>query len=152
MKNNLSFEIPIYTVANSVLPKPISGNYDYWLPLLSIFLEKADSVEIHCWNEEANTIEEISSLFSNALTIRFDGDVSIFKGTKTSTLTDYIQKHHMNKKGEFKWFTVNLLKELTLMFHSGHWGTEFFVPAVSHKEIAFIKSVSPTGTNFYEFQ
>jgi hypothetical protein len=37
----------------------------------------------------------------------------------------------------------NLMKGQTIVFHSGHWGTEIFVPNVTEQEIFFIKSVSP---------
>ncbi len=47
-----------------------------------------------------------------------------------------------NKDGSFKWFTVNLMKEESIVFHSSHWGTEILVPNVTEKEIFFIKRVS----------
>lgn len=62
MKNNIAFNISVYTDDNSTFPKPETENNDYWVSILEYFLAKSDTVEIHCWNEEIETIEEIKSI------------------------------------------------------------------------------------------
>ena len=57
----------------------------------------------------------------------------------------------MNESGKFKWFTVNLATGSGPVFHSGHWGTEFFVPNATEEEIVLIKSVTPAETSFYQY-
>ncbi|WHY85923.1 hypothetical protein QNH39_25665 [Neobacillus novalis] len=151
MENNLVFNIPSYTDDNSAFPKPVHRNYDYWVPLINHFLAKSDTIEIHCWNEEIDTIEEIKSLHIGTFEMFKEENITIFKGKKTSTLSDYLMNNNMNIFGEFKWFTVNFDKGMVPVFHSGHWGTEFFVPNAMEKDIAIIKSVTPTETSFNQY-
>ncbi|RDU38750.1 hypothetical protein DRW41_04100 [Neobacillus piezotolerans] len=151
MQNNLAFNIPTYTQDNSTFPNPVNENYDYWGPIINCFLEKSDTIEIHCWNDEIDTIEEIGTLTLNTFEMVKEDNITIFKGKKTSVLSDYLLNNNTNNAGEFKWFTVNLHIGTVSVFHSGHWGTEFFVPNATEKDIAFIKSVVPIETSFHQF-
>ncbi|WP_342543622.1 hypothetical protein MHH33_08930 [Paenisporosarcina sp. FSL H8-0542] len=151
MQNNLFFHIPFYTHDNSAFPKPVNGNYNYWVSLINYFLEKTDTIEIHCWDEEVDTIEEIKALPLSTFKMIKEENITIFKGNKTSNLSNYLLNHYTNNIEEFKWFTVNLDLGMVPMFHSGHWGTEFFVPNVTEKEIAVIKSVTPSETRFHQY-
>ena len=151
MQSNLVFNISTYSDDNSTFPKPEAGNYDYWVPLLEYFLAKTDIIEIHCWNEEIETIEEITSLCIENIEIIKEDNLTIFKGIKTSRLSEYILHSKLNKNSELKWFTVNLEVNQMSVFHSGHWGTEFYVPNVSNNDIAFIKSVTPPETDYHQF-
>ncbi|WP_400247618.1 hypothetical protein AB3U99_11175 [Niallia sp. JL1B1071] len=143
MQKNIIIYIPVYTEENSSFPKTVIGNYNYWLHVVDYFLRKSDCVEIHCWNEEKNIIEEIKSQFYPEIEIRKEDNLTIFHGKTTAAFSHYLCNSKTNKDGELKWFTVNLLKEESIVFHSSHWGTEIFVPDVIEKEISFIKSVSP---------
>ncbi|WP_043933863.1 hypothetical protein [Bacillus sp. EB01] len=151
MQKNLAFHIPIYTLDNSAFPKPLNENYDYWVPLISCFLEKTDTVEIHCWNEEVETIKEIKALPLSKFKTFKEENITIFKGKKNLILLNYLLKNYTNNLGDFKWFTVNLDLGIVPIFHSGHWGTEFFVPNTTEKEIAIIKSVTPPETSFHQY-
>ena len=151
MKNKLTFNIPTYTDDNSTFPKPVKKNYDYWIPLLEYFLTKSDRIEIHCWNEEIETIEEIKYLHKNDFEIVKEENITIFRGKKISILSGYLLNNNINKIGEFKWFTVNLEKGMVSVLHSGHWGTEFFVPNALEKDVEYIKSVTPTETIFHQY-
>lgn len=148
MQYNLAFNIPTYTDDDSTFPKPDIGNYDYWTALLEHFLTSSNTIEIHCWNEEIETISEIKSLYKNELGIVKEGNLTILSGQIHSTLSDYLLNNYLNKIGEFKWFTVNLVKDMVSVFHSGHWGKEFFVPNVLKRDVAFIMSVIPDETVF----
>ncbi|GEM_PF-6590403 len=143
LQKNIIIYIPVYTEENSSFPKPVIGIYNYWLHVVDYYLRKSDCVEIHCWNEETTTIEEIKSQFYPEIEIRKEGNLTIFYGKKTAAFVHYLCNRYTNKARELKWFTVNLLKEEGIVFHSSHWGTEIFVPNVIEKEISFIKSVSP---------
>lgn len=151
MQNNLAFNIPTYTEDHSAFPKPAIESYDYWIPLLEYFLTKSDAIEIHCWNEEIETIDEIKSLHKIEFEMIKEENITIFKGKITSALSDYLINNNRNKIGEFKWFTVNLNKGMESVFHSGHWGTEFFVPNAMEKDVTFIKIVTPIDTGFHQF-
>ncbi|WP_088015045.1 hypothetical protein [Gottfriedia acidiceleris] len=149
MQNNLVFHIPTYTDDDSTFPKPVNENYDYWDQLIKYFLQKSDTIEVHCWNEEIDTIEEIKKL--NSFEIYKEDNITVFKGMKNSILSMYLSKHHINNIGEFKWFTVNLKKGMVPVFHSGHWGTEFVVPNAIDEDIELIKSIIPAETSFHQY-
>ncbi|WP_449620734.1 hypothetical protein [Robertmurraya sp. Marseille-Q9965] len=135
--------LPTYSSENSSIRLPMCGNYDYWATLIQYFSPKANMVEIHCWNEEVETIKDVKSLFKEKM---FDGNLTIFRGENDSIITDYLLKEHLNRFGEFKWFTVNLDMDTSSVFHSGHWATELFVPNATETDIAFFKSVIPAET------
>ncbi|MGY6212269.1 hypothetical protein ACXEO8_20045 [Cytobacillus firmus] len=150
MNKNLVFHIPTYTKHNSAFPKPLNDNYGYWVPLINFFLPKSDTIEIHCWNEEIEIINEIKRFNINKFEMQ-DENITIFKGMKFCILSDYLLNKNLDEKGNFKWFTVNLNYKGEPVFHSGHWGTEFFVTNAKEKDIEIIKSAIPTGTNLYQF-
>ncbi|TKC19053.1 hypothetical protein [Robertmurraya kyonggiensis] len=140
--------IPTYTTEDSAIRLPICGNYDYWTALTHYFLPKANTIEIHCWNEEIETIKDVEVLFKDK---KYEGNLTIFRGENDFALTDYLLKAHLNRSGEFKWFTVNLDMDTSSVFHSGHWGTELFVPNATERDIAFIKSVIPDETIIVQY-
>lgn len=151
LQSNINFNIHISTAHNSNFPRPVNENYDYWVPLLNYFLAKSDTIEVHCWNEETESIEEINSLHKEEIETVKKENLTIFKGKNKAALSDFLLYNTMNKNGEFKWFTVNLNKDLVSVFHSGHWATEFFVPNVTEKDIGFIKGIIPAETDFRQF-
>ncbi len=115
VQNNLAFNIPIYTQDNSTFPKPVNEKYDYWSPLI---LEKSDTIEIHCWNDEIDIIEDINTLSLNTFEMFQEDNITIFKGKKTFALSNYLLNDYTNNMGEFKWFTVNLDIGPTTPLHS----------------------------------
>ncbi|AND41455.1 hypothetical protein [Cytobacillus oceanisediminis] len=144
MGENLAFHIPTYSEGNSAFPKPLNDDYDYWVPIINHYLEKTNMVEVHCWNDETDTIEEIKSLpnFYGCKEV----NLTILQGYVTSLLTDYLTNEIVDIDGRFKWFTINLYNDKSSVFHSGHWGTEFFIQKVSEKDDEFIRRVTPLGT------
>ncbi|MCM3667252.1 hypothetical protein M3204_22910 [Mesobacillus subterraneus] len=149
MEKNLAFNISTYTCGDSAIPKPDIDNYNYWISLINYYLKKADTIEIHCWNEEIETIEELDSL---NLEMVNEENITIFKGKKTPVLSNYLLNSYMNKFRECKWFTVNLESGMDIVMHSGHWGTEFVIPNPKEKDIQFIKSVVPPETSFEQHE
>lgn len=151
LEYNLTINISVYTEANSTFPKPTNENYDYWNPLLNYFLTRSDTIEIHCWNEEIETINELKLLFNGKMDMVKEENITIFKLIKSTITIDYLLNNSVNKNGELKWFTVNLEKLMKPVFHSGHWGTEFFIPNVTKEDIAYIKSITPERAILHEF-
>ncbi|MEQ2525101.1 hypothetical protein EKG37_07105 [Robertmurraya yapensis] len=137
--------LPTYTTVDSAIRLPICGNYDYWTALIQYFLPKADTIEIHCWNDEIETIKDVEVLFEEK---KYEENLTIFRGENDSVLTDYLLKEHLNRFGEFKWFTLNLYLNIASVFHSGHWSTELYVPNATEGDISFIKSVMPAEAIF----
>lgn len=151
LKENLHVEISTYMLGESAFRIPEGDNYDYWSPLIGYFLDKSDNIEIHCWNVESTVIEEMKST-SNLLVISYEYELTYFKGNLTSEVKNFLLNHSVNKNGEFKWFSIFLRKGSKTIFHSEHWATEFFMPDVSGKEIAYIHSLMPINTNFNQYQ
>ncbi|CEG27162.1 hypothetical protein [Bacillus sp. B-jedd] len=149
MKNNIALQLPVYTNTHDAFPIPIGDKYDYWLPLAEGFLSKANAIEVHCWNEEKEISEELVTLHKEAFQVEKEENLTIFKGSKTTAITEYLLNDFASENGRFKWFTVNFLMDEETLFHSGHWATELFMPNLSDEEIEFIKSVIPEGTNLH---
>ncbi|MCM3358735.1 hypothetical protein [Psychrobacillus sp. MER TA 171] len=127
------------------------GKMDYWVPLMNYFLSQSDTLEIHCWNEEEVVIEETKSMLEDSFEIIMENNLTIFKGNKALDIVNHLLSNNVNVEGKIKWFSIFLSKNSTTIFHSEHWGTEFFAPNVNEKDIAFIKSVMPIETNFNQY-
>ena len=127
------------------------GKMDYWVPLMNYFLSQSDTLEIHCWNEEEVIIEETKSMLEDSFEIIMENNLTIFKGNKALDIVNHLLSNNVNVEGKIKWFSIFLSKNSTTIFHSEHWGTEFFAPNVNEKDIAFIKSVMPIETNFNQY-
>lgn len=124
---------------------PLPDDYKYWRPLVSHFLKKADSIEFHCWNEEQEAIKEIQSIVN--CSVHAGDNMTLFQFSNVQNIQDFLlNKYEIENK--FKWFTVNLIRYGEIIFHSGHWATEFAVNAESAEETAWIQSVTPTNTEF----
>lgn len=152
MNENLWFGIPTHSYGDSYFPIPANENYHYWVHLMKHFLAQSDTIEIHCWNAETDTIGEMISSLNEFFLVTKEGELTIFKGNKTSSVTDYLLNNIENKDGELKWFSVFLKRNTGTFLSSEHWGTEFFAPNINEKDIAFIKSVMPPETNFHQYQ
>ncbi|MDK7669174.1 hypothetical protein [Cytobacillus oceanisediminis] len=93
-------------------------------------------------------VKELKFLYKQEFTIGIDENLTIFKGSIGSAISNYILYNSLNESGEFKWFTVNLNKGEKSIFHSGHWATEFLINNIMEKDIEIIKRFTPPHTNF----
>lgn len=152
MKYQMHFSIPTITEDKDTFPIPENENYDYWVPLLSYFIEQSNSIEIHCWNEEKDVLEETTALFKDSFNIEKGRDMTVFKGSKTDFISNCLLHENVNSNGKLKWFSIFLSKDKSSVFHSEHWGTEFFAPKISEENIAYIKKIMPAGTDFHQYQ
>jgi hypothetical protein len=146
LPNDIFFHIPSFSEDDSGFRKPEIGNYHYWVPMIETFLKRSNRFEIHCWNDEFETIEEIKS-FYNEEELLEEENITIFKGAKTISMSEYLLNDYLNNAGKFKWFTVNLNQGEETVFHSGHWATEFYVPNIKLEELELIKNVTPLDIN-----
>lgn len=151
MKSNVIINVPTYTNLDSDYPVPPEKNYDYWTWLVKFYLTQADRVEIHSWDDEIETIIELQSCSAHHSNMGKEPNLTIFQTELTSAISEYLVTGHLNSNGYLKWFTVNLFKDQQSVFHSGHWGTEVFLPHVVERDIADIKKVLPTGASFYQY-
>ncbi|TWT04444.1 hypothetical protein FQV26_16025 [Planococcus sp. CPCC 101016] len=151
LKTQLQFELTEFADNQASDRIPAIGNYDYWLLLMEYFLAKSDTFEIHCFNEEAAAIEELTSSFPGLFDIDKKGGMTIFSGLLTLEIAQFLMSHHVSEKKMLKWFSVFLSRGEQHIFSSEHWGTEFFVPDVTEEDLLFIKHVAPYGTHFNEY-
>lgn len=126
-------------------------NMEFWIPLMEYFLKRADTIEIHCWNEEKEVIAEIETFLLGSFERKLDKNITIYKGPNIPDVSNYILRKALNNEGKIKWFSIFLSKEFENVFHSEHWGKEYFAPAVNEKDIEFIKEVMPQDTNYYQY-
>lgn len=139
MKYQLHFSLFVYEQIN------------YWVPLMKYFLLKSDTIEIHCWNDEKVIVEETKSILKGNFEIISEYNLTIFKGNITSDVVNFLLCNNVDAEGKIKWFSIFLSKSASTIFHSEHWGMEFFAPNVNEKDIAYIKSVMPIETNFNQY-
>lgn len=126
-------------------------NIDYWVPLMNYFLSKSDTIEIHCWNEEEVVVEETKSMLKGSFETMEEDDLTIFKGNIALDVINHLLFNNVEIEGKIKWFSIFLSKNAITIFHSEHWGREFFAPNVNEKDIAFIKTIMPEDTNFNQY-
>ncbi|TWT08060.1 hypothetical protein FQV26_09690 [Planococcus sp. CPCC 101016] len=151
MKYKLHFTIPIFTEDLDTFPIPENENYDYWVPLLSYFIEQSNIIEIHCWNDEKDVIKETTLLFKDSFKIVNGRDITVIKASNTDYLSNYLLYENIKTNGKLKWFSIFLSKNETPLLHSEHWGTEFFAPNLREEDIVYIKSVTPADTDFHQW-
>lgn len=152
MEYKLHFTIPTFTEDLDTFPIPKNENYDYWVPLISYFIEQSNIIEIHCWNDEKDVIKETTLLFEDSFKIVNGRDITVIKASKTDYLSNHLLYENIKTNGKLKWFSIFLSKNETPLLHSEHWGTEFFAPNLSEEDIAYIKSVTPTDTDFHQYK
>lgn len=151
LKTQLQFELTEFIDGDGVERIPAIGNYDYWLLLMEYFLAKSDTFEIHCFNEEAGVIEELTTSLPGLFDIDDKQGMTIFSGLLTLEIAEYLMSCHVSEKKKLKWFSIFLSKGEQHIFSSEHWGTEFFVPDITEKDLLFIKHVAPDDTHFNEY-
>lgn len=142
MTFNLHFTVPI----------PENDDYTYWIYLMRYFLQKAEKIEIHCWNEEVEAIDEIKSGCADIVEIRKEENLTIFTLKHTDDIANFLLQNNINAEGRLKWFSIFLSSQEITLFHSEHWGIELFAPQVDGVEIQFIKSVTPSDTDFNQYK
>ncbi|WP_043932100.1 hypothetical protein [Bacillus sp. EB01] len=147
MRTNLYFSIPTITDEHSTSIMPYTLKYDYWQPLVNFFIPKADTIEIHCWNEEEQILTKLKNFFLDGK-IEYQENLTIFKGNLDPGLEELVVNHFSGTDSTLKWFTLNLLHSETLVFHSGHWATEFFVSEANDKDMEPLVRIMPKGTDW----
>ncbi len=151
LKTQLQFELTEFADNRESERIPAIGNYDYWLLLMEYFLAKSDMFEIHCFNEETEAIEELTSSLPGLFDVNEKEEMTIFSGLLTLEIAQFLMNHHVSEKKKLKWFSVFLSRGEQHIFSSEHWGTEFFVPDVTEEDLLFIKHVAPYNTHFNEY-
>ena len=113
---------------------------DWWKKLIQYFVHEGDSVEIRCWREEVDEIQQASIY---GLPTNENYEVSI-KGIVSEKLISELLSENPIDKSIYnkmtKYFTINVEHERR-KFCSAHYGTEIYLIGVSDDDIAFFKDI-----------
>ncbi|WP_298469105.1 hypothetical protein [Psychrobacillus sp. FSL K6-4046] len=146
MKNNLFININL-TESNVDFQ-----SYNYWFSLIDYFITSANFIEFHVWNEEVETIEELS-LKTNLEKIDLHPMKMVcFQGDINKKIINFILQESLSQNGEIKWFSLFLKYNGNCFFESSHWGSEINIENPSEKEIIMFKKFMPKNAIFHHFK
>lgn len=127
-------------------------NYKYWYFLIEYFINSADFIELHIWNDEVETIEELS-LKTNLEKINLSPMKMVcFQGDINKKIINFILQESLNQNGEIKWFSLFLKYNGNCFFESSHWGSEINIENPDKKEIKMIKNMMPQNAVFHHLK
>lgn len=141
---NLHIHIPAASNLESDPTFPMPEDYHYWPPLAAHYLKQSRLIEIHCWNDERQVIDELKEL--GVFIVDAEENMTKFKGDMSDEAADFLLNRFLDGEGKFKWFSV-----FADHFSSEHWATEFIIEAADEKETARISSVTPAETQIHQF-
>lgn len=144
MKEHLHFEIGAFMEDEFNMYVPENADYGYWLLLMDHVLKTANRIEIHCWNEELEVMEELGGLLRK----QEEELYTTFSGELNPELKQLLIGAYLDSNGRFKWFSVFLSSDETQTFHAEHWATEFFIPDISKETELYIRKIMPADTSF----
>lgn len=127
-------------------------DYRYWLEIMEYYLQLADTVDFHIWNEEVETIEELSVKTGFEKKSLHPMKMVSFKGKLHDKIVQIILEDCFNHNGEIKWFSIFLKKDDHDFFSSSHWGSEIYIDNPSEKEVEMIKEVLPKNATYHRFE
>lgn len=147
-KYNIHFDITAVTESREGYH--FAADYSFWVPLIDYFLVEADAFEIHCWEDELETIEEILQELDGA-TCRKEGKVFIVGGELDDKAKAFLRSRPFNEAGQLKWFSVFLDQGGLELFSSEHYGTEFVGYGLDIKQKKFFQSTLPKDVSVLEW-
>ncbi|MGK7379775.1 hypothetical protein ACSFXN_18315 [Planococcus sp. 1R117A] len=145
---NMHFEITTFIESNNGIN--FATDYSFWIPLIDYFLVEADAFEIHCWEDEQATVDEILNALNDAA-CRKEGSVLIVGGELTDRAKNFLLSHPMNATGHLKWFSVFLHRKGNLLFSSEHYGTEFVGIGLDKSQREFFQKALPSTVSVLEW-
>ncbi len=113
-----------------------SVSLDWWRELVQHFVRPGDELEIRCWKEETEEIQQ-ASFYGEPMEDKYE--VSIKGTVKAELLTELLMENPADRNiynKMTKYFTINVKNELC-DFGSYHYGTEVYINDVSDDDIAF---------------
>ena len=145
MRNNFFIYINLSEVTD------IPHDYKYWFFLIDYFIQSADFIEFHIWNEEVDIIEELSLKTDLERVSLHPMKMVCFRGDIPQKITNYTLNASLNQCGNIKWFSLFLKHNGNLLFESSHWGSEINIEDLDKDEIEIIKKRMPKNARFHHF-
>ncbi|MGO5444029.1 hypothetical protein ACTQXY_11005 [Faecalimonas sp. LCP19S3_D12] len=111
----------------------------WWQELVKYFVHVGNSLEIRCWKEESEEIQQALQ-YGNLTEANYEGSI---KGIVTKEfLTELLSENPQDKSiynKMTKYFTINV-DSGQRRFCSAHYGTEIYLMGVSDDDITFFKN------------
>ncbi|PAE19290.1 hypothetical protein [Robertmurraya siralis] len=127
----------------------ISVSYSFWKPLMNYILAMSDSIEIRCWNDEKEVINELKERFLTELVYKVERNETVFSGALTPKIAEYLTSNFLGKENQLKWFSLFFHRKGRFLFSSEHNGTEFVGYDFNTEQIETIKKRMPNNINFH---
>ena len=112
----------------------------WWKDLIGYFVQVGDGLEIRCWKEECEEIQN-ATVYGNATEDNYE--VSIKGAVSDTFITELLAENPTDKdiyNKMTKYFTINVESERH-KFCSAHYGTEMYLMDVSDDDILFVQEV-----------
>jgi len=117
----------------------------WWKELIKYFVRTGDRLEIRCWKEETDEIQQ-ASVYGDPAEDHYEVSV---KGIVCEKLLSELLSENPADKSIYnkmtKYFTINAEREQR-RFCSAHYGTEIYITGVSEDDIAFFRNVMKAYT------
>ena len=140
--------VRLETISNNektVFPKSTS----YWQELWDTYTTDFVSVEIHCWKEETNHIDEIVPIASRTEDQNLVLSMIV---TLNEENRNFLRNHSVDPKGGLKWFSLFFYKEATQMLEIGRYGSEIALYGITEEEGELFKKIFPEDAEFEYFK
>lgn len=121
----------------------------YWQELWDTYTKDFVSVEIHCWKEETDHIDELVPLASRT------EDQSLVLSlllTLNEKNRNFLRNNSIDSNGGLKWFSLFFYKEETQMLEVGRYGSEIALYGISEEEGEIFKNIFPENAEFEYFK
>ena len=112
----------------------------WWKELVKHFVQVGDALEIRCWKEEMDEIQQ-ASIYGNPMEDHYE--ISVKGIVSKELLTELLSENPADKSiynKMTKYFTINVEHEQR-KFCSAHYGTEMYLIGVSDDDIAFFQDI-----------
>ncbi|MEK5216469.1 MULTISPECIES: hypothetical protein [Bacillales] len=127
-------------------------SYKYWFLLIDYYIKTANFIEFHVWNDEVETIEELSLKTNLEKIDLYPMKMVCFQGDINKNLINFISQESLNQNGDIKWFSLFLKCNGNCFFESSHWGSEINVENPDKNEIKMLKDMMPKNAVFNHFK
>jgi len=121
----------------------------YWTKLWDNYTLDFASVEIHCWKEETQYVEELATMAAH---IKQQGLITSFTITLDDTNRAYLRGQSFDPEGGLKWFTLFFYKKDIQMLEISQYGSEIVLYGVDPREAEEFQKLFPNTANAEYFK
>ena len=121
----------------------------YWITLWDTYTSDFSSVEIQCWQEETEKIEELIKLSAQSIDQGLVKSITITLNEENST---YLRNNSIDSNGGLKWFTVFFYKEAVQILEIAQYGSLIDFYGVNEEEAAEFQKIFPENAESEYFK